>query len=260
MNVPSEGQTLDIDKAFERLETKETETPAESSTETTEVQKPSESGENTISETKPEPFHKHPRWIATQKELKDARDRIAVFEKQSMQSKPTEIPEWWKKQYGDTDESKQRYQAVVAQGGELEWIKNQVLSEIEQKTVAEQNATKQGEEYVETQLSEMTDEGLKFERNKLLKFMVDFQGEYGAGSLVDDAGNYDFRKSLKLMNQLQPEEIDQTSAARKQVAAQAGAKKVSAATSKGVPVVSSRGLRRGNWRDAETGQYVNKSK
>lgn len=251
-DVKGEGNTLDIDKAFDRLETKETVTPSESQSENKEAQQASQPADNTVAE-KPEPFHKHPRWIKVQSELAETRDKLAKLETERAQGQPISLPDWWKGQYGDTQESKERYEAVLK--GELPWLKDQILQEIRSEQQAEQQQTKAGEEYVETQLAEMTDEGLAFERNKLLKFMVDFQGEYGSGSLLDSDGNYDFRKSLKLMNQLQPADV-QDKTMQKQVAAQAGRAKATSTSSTGIPVVSRKGLRRGNWRDADTGQFT----
>ncbi len=231
-DVPSEGATLDIDKAFERLETKEDKTPSESQSDTKEAQQASQGADNTLEE-KPEPFHKHPRWIKTQQELKETREKLEKLETERASGQAITLPDWWKSQYGDTDESKERYEAVLK--GELPWLKDQIIKEIEGKQQAEQTMGKQGEEYVETQLSEMSDEGLKFDRNRLLKFMVDFQEEYGAGSLVDTEGNYDFRKALKLMNKVEPDEPESKNV-QKQLASQSGRAKASSTSSKGVPV------------------------
>ena len=96
-----------------------------------------------------------------------------------------------------------------------------VLDEIDKRTQSESQQAQDAEEYVDTQLAEMADEGMKFDRNKLLKFMVDFQGEYGPGSLLDTEGKFDFRKSLKLMEQLQPEPAEDKTV-QKQLASQAG--------------------------------------
>ena len=159
------------------------------------------------------------------------------------------MPDWWKNQYGNTPESKARFEKVVQDGGELQWLKQQLKDELKAETTAEANVSKAGEEYVETQLSEMTAEGLKFERNSLLKFMVDFQEEFGPGSLLDTEGNYDFRKSLALMERLQPADADESTETKKQLAGQAGRSKSPAQSASKIPVVSRRNLRRG-WRDA----------
>lgn len=247
--VKSEGQTLEIDKAFERLETKEDKPASESQTEKKETDKPSQKGENTPA-VKPEPFHKHPRWIQQQKDLKDTRDKLAKLEAERTQNQTVSLPDWWKKQYGDTDESKQRYQAVIQKDGELDWIKSQIKEELQKDSQSEQSQIKDGEEYVNTQLAEMTDEGLKFERNALLKFMVDFQSEFGPGALLDSDGNYDFRKSLALMEKVQPKVEDKTPDLKKQLASQ-GRARGGQLNQTQVPALSRAALRgKGGWRDA----------
>jgi hypothetical protein len=250
-DAKSEGAPLEINATFDRLDAKGDKS-SESQT-GMKTDKPSQGGGNTP-EAKTEPFHKHPRWIQTQKELKETREKIAKLESERTQNQPAALPDWWKKQYGDTPESKQRYEAVVQKDGELDWIKSQVLESIKSEQQAQSSQKKTGEEYVNTQIQEMTDEGLKFERNALLKFMVDFQKEYGAGGLLDDEGNYDFRKSLTLMNRMQPQESKEDSTVRKQLAS-VGRGKANSARSSNIPVVSRNALRRGNWRDAETGQF-----
>jgi hypothetical protein len=252
-DVPSEGATLDIDKAFERLEAKGDKS-SESQT-GIKTDKPSQGGANTP-EVKTEPFHKHPRWIQTQRELKETRDEIARLKAERTQNQPASVPDWWKKQYGDTPESLQRYQSVTQKDGELDWIKQQVLGELENRTKAEQATIQQGEEYVNTQISELQAEGQKFEKNALLKFMVDFQNEYGAGALLDAEGNYDFRKSLTLMQKLNPEPA--TPNVNKALASIGKGRAGSGQSQSKVPIISRNALRKGNWRDADTGQFTSR--
>lgn len=250
-DVPSEGATLDIDKAFERLETKEDKTSSDSQPLKKETDKPSQEGVKTPVKEEIVPFHKHPRWIQQQKDLKETREKIAKLESEKTSSKSVQVPDWWIKQYGDTPESKARYEAVVQKDGELDWIKNQIKEDLKQETQAETQSIKAGEEYVTTQLGEMKDEGMKFERNTLLKFMVEFQEEFGPRALLDSDNNYDFRKALTLMEKMQPEKVDASSVVRKQVASLGGRGKAASTTSSDVPVLSRNALRRGNWRDAD---------
>lgn len=256
-DVPSEGATLDIDKAFERLETKGEKSSSESQSENKGNGKPSQGGDNTPDEKTP--FHKHPRWQSTQRELKEMREEVARLKAdrgEGSVGKPS-LPDWWKRQYGENDESKQRYQAVIEKDGELEWLKQQIKEDLKAETTAETQSVKDGEDYVSTQIQEMTDEGLKFDRNNLLKFMVEFQEQFGAGALLDSDGNYDFRKSLSLMERMQPKEADSSSMVRKQVAS-LGRGKASSQRQSDVPVLSRNALRRGNWRDADTGQFTSR--
>lgn len=252
-DIPSEGNVLE--NAFERLESKEDKTASDSQPEKNETAKPSQEGENTP-DAKPEPFHKHPRWVKTQQELKETREEIARLKSEREQSVKAVLPDWYKAKFGETEDSIKNYSEIVKKGGELEWIKQQVKDEFQQERQAEEAQKQQADEYVNTQLAEMSEEGLKFERNKLLNFMVEFQKKYGAGSLLDTEGNYDFRKGLDLMNDMQPEEVGND--VHKQAAAQAGRSKAASQRDSSIPTLSRHTLRRGNWRDAETGQFISK--
>lgn len=255
-DIQSEGQALEIDKSFDRLveKNKGDTTSSESQPEKKEtVKSPTQEGEhkdNTSDEKIP--FHKHPRWIKTQETLKSYEAKLAEYDKKMKEfesSKQTELPEWWKKQYGDDANSQKSYQNYeVATKAERDRIKQEVQAGIREEMEKEQSDTQGGEEYVETQIAEMTDEGLKFDRNVLLKFMVDFQKEYGSGSLLDEDGNYDFRKSLALMNKMQPEQSDSSVETKKRIAADTMRSKGKTLSGKDVPVISRRALR-GGWRD-----------
>lgn len=254
-NVVSEGTKLDIDKTFDRLDAKDKgENPTESQPVKKTTDSPSQKGKSTSSEEKT-PFHKHPRWIKTQETLKQYESRIAEFEKKVQDfekgKKEVSLPKWWADVYGDSDDSKKRFgEYETATQGERERLRDEIKSDLKQEVEQEQSQAKEGEQYVSDQLAEMADEGLKFERNKLLKFMVDFQSEYGAGSLLDANGNYDFRKALKLQQQIQPDETNPQSITRKNLASNSNRSKVSSQSSSTVPTVSRHALRKGGWREA----------
>jgi hypothetical protein len=263
--TPSEGDRLDIDKSFERLEqkSKEDKTPSESSPEKKEaVKEPSQKGEqkeavkpktdNTPAEQLP--FHKHPRWIKTQETIKEYEKRVSDYDKRIAELEKGKdtlvLPDWWKTRYGDTPESKKSYENYAANTkAERDRLKEEIKSDIQNKSETETKNQQKADEYVNTSLAEMKDEGLAFERNELLKFMVDFQKEYGAGSLLDTEGNYDFRKSLALMQKMQPKEPDATKDNQKKIGADIMRTKVRTASDKNIPSISRKALR-GNWRDA----------
>lgn len=243
-DVAGEGATLDIDKAFERLETKG-EAPSESRTE-----KEGDAAGGTNTQDAPK---ESKAWAQMRREVKEAKETAAAAkaEAESLKSssKPLELPKWYTDAYGDTEESKQHYLRITQKDGELDWIKSQVVTELDQRSQAEQKTATAGQEYVDTQFQEMGEEGLKFERNELLKFMVDFQNEFGPGALIDGEGNYDFRKSLSLMERLAPQE--QKENVNKTLASQASRSKVTSPSSSKIPVLSTRTLRgKGGWRDA----------
>jgi len=262
--VESEGNALDIDKSFERLENnKGDKTSSESSPEKKEtVKEPSQKGEQKAAD-KPKtdntpaeqlPFHKHPRWIKTQETLKEYEKRVVDYDKRIAElekgKSETVLPDWWKTRYGDKPESVKSYENyAAATKAERERIKEEVIKDIENKSSNETKSQQEADEYVNTQLAEMKDEGLTFERNELLKFMVDFQKEYGPGSLLDAQGNYDFRKSLTLMQKMQPKAPDASKEAQKKIGADIMRSKVKASSNSSIPSISRKALR-GNWRDA----------
>ena len=262
--VPNEGDQLDIDKSFERLEKdKGDKTPAESSPENKDtVKEPSQKGEQkVVDKTKTDntsaeqlPFHKHPRWIKTQETLKEYEKRVADYDKRIAElekgNATVTMPDWWKTRYGDTPESKKSYgDYVVATKAEREKVKEEVIKDIENRSTVETKRQQEADEYVNTSLAEMKDEGLTFERNELLKFMVDFQKEYGSGSLLDTDGNYDFRKSLGLMQKMQPKAPDTSKETQKRIGSDIMRSKVRTPSNSSVPTISRKALR-GSWRDS----------
>lgn len=249
--VKGEGATLDIDKSFERLATKGEES-SESQPEKNTASASQKAEESTTAEDKT-PFHKHPRWIKTQETLNEYKTRIADFEKKfadlEKNTKQVELPEWWKKQYGETEESKTQYsQYETATQAERDRLKADIKADLQNETKQDESQIADANKFVDEQMQEMADEGLKFDRNSLLKFMVDFQKEYGDGSLMTD-GNYDFRKALALKERMEPEATDNTDT-KKQLAANAGRSKVQAGSASKIPVISTRSLRKGGWREA----------
>lgn len=260
-DVPAEGNALDIDKSFERLSTKDkADKPAtDSQPEKKEtVKEPSQKGEPDKDNTSDEktPFHKHPRWIKTQETLKEYEKRVEAYETrikalESSKDGTTEpLPQWWKERYGEDDKSKNAFKDYqAATKAERDRIKDEVKQDILKEQEAEKNRKTGGDEYITTQMAEMKEEGLEFERNELLKFMVDFQKDFGAGSLIDKEGNYDFRKSLALMQKMQPKQPDNSIETKKKIAADTMKSKVKAPSASNIPTISRKALR-GNWRDS----------
>ncbi len=257
--IGSEGTAVDLEARTADKE--EVKLPSESLTEKeTKVKEPSQKGEqqdNTSEEKLP--FHKHPRWIKQQKEnetlrqeiekLKSLETRFNEIEPNLKKEVPT-APQWWVDRYGNDEKSLQNYQEYAeTTKQERDRIKQEVVSELQREQEAKSQEATKANEYVESQIAEMQDEGIEFDRNELMKFMVDYQDEFGASGLLDDKGNYDFRKSLNLMQRMSPKAEDTTSDTRKKIAGDAMKTKVKATQSTSIPVVSRSSLR-GNWRDA----------
>lgn len=193
----------------------QTETAPDSSTEQkTETTTPPQEGEQKTDNTPDEenlPFHKHPRWKQMYEEnkgLKQTVEELMAFKQQveplakAMQpQQETPIPEWFKSTYGDNPLIWKQYQTYDKSAREE--IKKELLSEIKAEETQKTQETQKWNKWVEESLVGMEDEGLKFNRNELQKFMVDWQKDYGALPLDKD-GNIDFRKSLELMNKVNP--------------------------------------------------------
>lgn len=248
-----------IENALNNIEDKSNaeKTAPESQPETKQVEEPSAEGEkNTLPENIP--FHKHPRWIAQKRKEKELEARLAEFEKKFADVEPLlkqpqqeRLPDWWARRYGETEDSVKAYREYQENTNqERERIKEEVVNAIKAEQENEKVEEKTAKEVIDSQLEEMKDEGLDFETPELMKFIIDFQKEYGSGSLLDAEGNYDLRKSLTLMQKLQPKAEDNSTKIKKQVASNLMKSKVSPASDTKIPVVNSNALRRGNWRDA----------
>lgn len=181
------------------------ETPSESPTEKKqEREKPSQEGDNTPDEEKI-PFHKHPRWIAMQKEREDLRKKVEELEEKTKETQvapqkdeETSLPNWWVIANGDSDLSRQAFQDFMqSQKSERERIKQEIIAEQraqEQKSVEE---TKKWENLIENELSKLQEDGLRFDRNELLNIVAEYSPKDAAGNLV---GPYiSFRKAYDIL-------------------------------------------------------------
>lgn len=197
------------------------ETPSDSPTEKeTEKDKPAE-GENTPEDNLP--FHKHPRWIERENELKTLRERdeqtarelaeLKSFkEETSKRFEPdSEVPEWFQKLYGDNKEAYKAYE--VEHKRELAEIEQGIITRQQEAILQAEAENKKWLGWVDTGIKnlekeigiDLTSENDKdvngnpvnATRNEILKLMLD----YGT---TDESGNYDFKKGYeiyKLMHQ-----------------------------------------------------------
>jgi uncharacterized membrane-anchored protein len=265
-----------IENAMENIaeQGKADKTASESQPEKKEVVKePSKEGEPEKDNTPPEniPFHKHPRWIALNKKNKELEEKYSTLEQkladvEPLLKQPERLPDWWARRYGETEESQKAYREYQENTQqERERIKEEVLTAIRADRENDEKEEENAKETIEGQLEEMQDEGLitrelmTDERGhkynpaitELMKFIVDFQEKYGAGSLLDAEGNYDLRKSLELMQTFQPKAEDNSVEMKRKMASNIIRSKVAPTRTSDIPVVKPGILRRGSWRDAE---------
>lgn len=203
-DIPKDGDT----DPFAGLEK---ETPSESQPE--EI-KETETPEKT--EEKEVPFHEHPRWIAHQKELEELRafkEEVVPQLEQLRTLKDTPqptgtVPDWFRELYGDNVEAYKKLQAH----------EQQTYQEIEQRVLNAQEARKQQElqeiskwnGWVDGEVSRLQSEGKAFEKNELLKVMIDYRPS-------DDKGNFDFNKGYAIYEALKTKEAQPKSDARKKL-------------------------------------------
>jgi hypothetical protein len=158
------------------------------------------------------PFHKHPRWIQRENDLKkrfndqekrhvddlkkiheetDRKIQEALGNKGDDDTS-TELPEWWA---GDEGQFKQFEKYL---GTLTDKARESAISEMKQKSEGEQKRIDDATEYFNSEVTEIeTDNelnpsGVKVDRNKLLKFALD-------NELVDTQGRWNYKVAWRLM-------------------------------------------------------------
>lgn len=259
-----EGNAVDIALGNIDEKSKAEKTASGSQPETNKtVKEPSQEGNNTLVVKKDEPPKESWRWMKMRKTNTELKTQVESLNKRLQDLEPkinqmqsqvqTErLPDWWARRYGETPESQQayrEYQDTTKQ--ERDRIKEEVLNAIKSEQENNKTEEKNAKDSIDSQIEEMKAEDLEFETQELMKFIVDFQNKYGAGSLLDADGNYDLRKSLDLMKSLQPKVVDNSTEVKKKVASNAIRGKVVPTKAQGIPIVKMNSLRNGSWRDAE---------
>lgn len=193
-------------------------TPSDSPSEKkTEADKPEE-GTNTPHEDTV-PFHKHPRWIERESELKTLRETeeahakeiaelraIAETTQKKLEPTSTQIPDWFRELYGDNALAYQKY-AEHEQVKEAD-IERRVL---EKQSLAQQQAqeeTKRWNKWVDDEIGKLEADGHTFDRNKLIKTMLEYKP-------TDENNNFDFKAGMKIYEALEGKGDTERSQARK---------------------------------------------
>lgn len=174
-----------------------------------------EEGDNTPEDNVP--FHKHPRWIERENELKELREReeatareLSELKELTSKKEPSDIPDWFKELYGDNEVAYRKYEEH--ERTRTEEIKAKVIQEQEhawQQSVAE---TQKWNQWVENELGKLESEGKQFDRNKFINVMLTYRP-------TDENNNFDFKAGFKIYEVLEAKEVDPVkSQARKQLA------------------------------------------
>ena len=221
--IPSDGIKLeDIKKEEEKA-------PAESPTENKSEEETEE--EKTAREVKEQeeedkiPFHKHPRFKALVEEKNQYKEDLEKMredmeskfsEIKESQSKTTEIPSWFTELlYGDNEVAWGKYQEHDKETRAE--IKRELREEFESEKKEQENSATKWNTWIDNQVDSLKDEGLKFDKNELMKVMMDYKPS-------DDAGNLDFKKGYQIMEVLKKKDPEKFKA-RKEIVDDSGKSK-----------------------------------
>lgn len=178
------------------------------------VEEPAASTEENI------PFHKHPRWIEREQELKSLREteeahakeieELKAFREETKSSNPT-IPDWFRELYGDNEVAWNKYNEH--EKVRTQEIETSVLQRQEEARKREADQATRWNKWVDDEIGKLQSDGKQFDRNKLIKTMLEYRP-------TDERGNFDFQKGYRIYEALEPKnEADPLkSQARKQLA------------------------------------------
>ena len=225
-NLQQEGDSVNLDEVKDtpteekeekpaESEKEEKETPTESPTETkpkedetespAEEKKEGEPSEPKEGEEKEKPevfhaFHEHPRWIAREeelKELKEFRERAEpLLEKleKPVQEETSEIPGWFVTLFGDNKDAWSQYRVHTTK--EREELRSEILGEIEKEKSRALVEQKKQDEWVDLEVKKLKADGLKFDRDELLKVALDYLPTDKDGN-ISLKKSYDIYKAMK---------------------------------------------------------------
>lgn len=161
------------------------------------------------------PFHKHPRWIERENELQEIREReeAMVAELAELKAQKStgdeEIPPWFSELYGDNQVAWNKYSEH--EQARTEEIEARIIARQQEAQTKEVQEAEHWNKWVESQIDELADTGKKFDRNKLIKVMLDY-------SPTDAQNNLDFDKGYAIYEALEGKPDTARSEARKQLA------------------------------------------
>ena len=224
--VGQEGETYFVSNPDKQ----ENETSEESPAELNETEpSPSSGGDQAPKEPdnnqkdKNVPFDKHPRWIERENEWKTTlsqyEERLKAFEERfntSPQTPKVEIPEPFKKLYGENEEAWNEWKAL--QELQAREIQDRLLAEQGREAREKQEELQRWDSWRDKSISEVEQKfNVKLpvgssEYNELLKIAVDYQPS-------DAEGNISFEKAYDIMTKIKRDDSLEKSRVRKSIAA-----------------------------------------
>lgn len=164
------------------------------------------------------PFHKHPRWIERENELSELRESNETTSREleelkamkETQSKgDSEIPAWFSELYGENEKAWQKYNEHEQQ--RTEEIETRILTKQQEEAQKQVDETNKWNKWVDSEVDRLKEDGHTFDRNKLIKVMLDY-------SPTDANNNLDFEKGIKIYEAMEGEPDTAKSDARKVLA------------------------------------------
>lgn len=170
-----------------------------------------------VADPEPIPFHKHPRWIEREQKLQELEREV-----EELRSRPaptpqpaisTEIPLWFQDLYGDNQQAWEAYQQHEEE--RIRVVEERAIARLKEEQQKAVEETQKWDKWVDDQITELEADGHKFDRNKLIKVMIDY-------SPTDENNNLDFRKGYAIYQALETQAPRDTakSDARKEIADQ----------------------------------------
>jgi hypothetical protein len=170
-----------------------------------------------VVEEKALPFHEDPKvqaYLDRQMENREARIREEFESRiENLQeiSTPTSssIPAWFSELYGDNEIAWQKYSEH--EQARTEEIENRILARQQEEAQRQIKETEHWNNWVDTEINRLAASGHKFDRNKLIKTMLDY-------SPTDENNNLDFDKGMRIYEALEEKPDSTKSVARKALA------------------------------------------
>jgi hypothetical protein len=215
-NLPKEGSD-----PFADLETDTpTGSPADTKPESNEEDKP-ETGDNTAHDNLP--FHKHPRWIERENELKELREReelraseiaeLKAFKEEAakkLEPATTQIPEWFRELYGENTAAWNKY--VEHEASREKEIEQRVIERQKQEAEKQQADIQKWNKWVDSEVSKLEAEGHTFDKNKLIKTMLEYRP-------TDENNNFDFKAGFRIYQAMEGKDDSHAASQAKKVLA-----------------------------------------
>lgn len=206
-DVPNEG-----DDAFGGTEETDTSTDSQTEIKPDEGDADAEGGETgeekTSKETTQEkepPFHEHPRFkqlIEGRKQDKEKIDQLqnqlnetlSKFQTIEQQNQPIEIPKWFSNVYGEDETAWKEYD--LYQKSMRDEVKQEIEKDREGQILKQQDEAAKWQKWMNAKVQELEDEGLKFDRNELLKVVTEYR-PFNAKDEIDFKKAYEILKNQK---------------------------------------------------------------